>query len=252
MARKKDLNRTKVRDRLNEVMQLRGYSQVDLINKADEYGDLTLTTSNLSEIMHGKRALPHKYKILFSKILTIDQGYLLGYDDFEAANYKEYTEMVSDALDIEESKRRYSKYDYLLNPLGYSVKSFSDFEDGTGEYGVVYKHSIAQIPRTEMEVFEKDVRHFIKLKIDSLMQRYGHIRIGNSSALVYYRFMDESIKARTGRANDREYAILINLNLEEEEQIQALEKEIEKIRDGTIEIDPKIRFINEDSPVKKV
>ena len=244
--------RSKVGERLDEVMRIKGYKQAELIREADPYGELPFSRTHLSDVINGRRPLPEYVVYAFSNILSIMPGYLLGDDQFKCESYADYEAAVKDAFKYIESNRQYKKYEYLLDPLGYTIVSFSELKDGCGEYGVSYDNAFAQIPRLEMENLEADVKAYISMRMDKLMEKYGPIQIDGSTALVFYRSMGRSVHAKTGCTPNKEYIIIINSKLSNEQKDKVLKQEIERIKTGSVQIDPKVKVPKLYADVKKV
>ena len=67
--------------RLSYAMKLAGMSQAELLKKAQLEG-LDISYQQMSPYCKGKRGLKYEHALVFSKILGVDPGYLLGADGF--------------------------------------------------------------------------------------------------------------------------------------------------------------------------
>ena len=176
MKDKKEINKA-VGDRLSELLIVNNMSQADLRRKAARLSGIEIPSSHVSFIISGQRSLPHKYAEIFSSVLKAPLGYLLGDDSFECKTYAEYIEKEKNSSEFQTELEDMSKYDYLINPLGYYVTGGA-YQDLTPiSYSVRHRKSIAQIPAEEMDDFLEDVNEYITMAIKKLMKKYSNSKI---------------------------------------------------------------------------
>lgn len=169
---KKEIN-IAVGNRLSELLKANSMSQADLRRKAARLSGIEIPSSHVSLIVRGKRSLPHKYAELFSAVLEAPLGYLLGDDSFECETYAEYLAKEKNESTWKQELRDMSKYDYLLNPLGYYVV-LAGFKDLVPiSYTIRHRRTLANIPAEEMDAFLEDVNEYIEMSIKPLMKKYS-------------------------------------------------------------------------------
>lgn len=171
MKDKREINKA-VGLRLSELLKVKNMSQADLRRKAARLSGIEIPSSHLSFIINGQRSLPHKYAEIFSSILNAPLGFLLGDDGFQYASYAEYIEQEKNHSDFESELKDMSKYDYLINPLGYYVTGGAYQDLVPLSYSVRHRKAVAQIPAEEMDSFLKDVNEYIEMRIKPLMKKY--------------------------------------------------------------------------------
>lgn len=161
-------------NRLKECMDLREKKATELSRWIEDKGFIC-SDKYISLIKNGKRPISPSNAYLFAECLKIDSGYLLGKDDFRAESYQDYLEKEESNRQVKKVAQQMSKYDYLLEPYGYYVRScLADGPDGTNTttYQIQHNDQMAHIPDKEMKKFKKDVDDFIRLKMDALMDKY--------------------------------------------------------------------------------
>ena len=178
-----DFIREKTADRLNEIMEKRNKGGAQLLRDS---GAL-MSEPNLSQIRKKKRTLQREDAILFSKALRVDPGYLLGVDEYKAASYNEYVQIMKDDEEYAADVKAIHKYDDIINLIGgYTLVAGSitdtsadytylgDNVSGKNENNVSVRRNgiVAVIPASEMDKFESEVLMFIKKRFDSLMMLY--------------------------------------------------------------------------------
>ena len=172
MKNKKDINKA-VGNRLSELLKINNMSQADLRRKAARLSGIEIPSSHASLIINGQRSLPHKYAEIFSSVLNARLGYLLGDDSFECTTYAEYVEKENNDSEFRKELEDMSKYDYLINPLGYYVTGAAFNKLDPVSYSVRHRKSIAQIPAEEMDEFINDINEYIIMRIKPLMKKYS-------------------------------------------------------------------------------
>lgn len=173
MKEKSDINKA-VGNRLSELLEANRMSQADLRRKAKRLSGIEIPSSHVSLICNGKRRLPHAYAEMFSSILKAPLGYLLGDDNFECNTYAEYLEKEKNTSEFKGELEDMSKYDYLINPLGYYVTGALFNKLTPVSYTVEHRKAVALIPAEEMDAFIKDVNEYITMKMKPLMKKYTH------------------------------------------------------------------------------
>lgn len=176
--------RKKTGDRLDELMKAKHMTSTYLLQKAE----LSMSRQQFSQIKNKHRTLQREDAIKLSNVFGTDPGYLLGVDDFKAASYNDYINIMKDAHDLNLSLQGFHHYDYILNLIdGYKLVEASLVNDSASDYtylgnnvsgknekNIQVRRSgiVATIPASEMERFESDVLDYIKVRFDALMMRY--------------------------------------------------------------------------------
>lgn len=172
MKDKKEIDKA-VGDRLSELLNVKSMSQADLRRKAARLSGIEIPSSHMSLMINGKRSLPHKYAEIFSTVLEAPLGFLLGDDGFQYASFAEYVEQEKNHSDFQNELMDMSKYDYLINPLGYYVTGGAYKDLVPISYSVRHRKTIAQIPAEEMDAFLEDVNEYITMLLKPLMKKYA-------------------------------------------------------------------------------
>lgn len=172
MKDKKEINKA-VGDRLSELLKVKSMSQADLRRKAARLSGIEIPSSHMSLMINGQRSLPHKYAEIFSTVLEAPLGFLLGDDGFQYTSYAEYIEQEKNHSDFQNELKDMSKYDYLINPLGYYVTAGVYKDLVPISYSVRHRKTIAQIPAEEMDAFLEDVNEYITMLLKPLMKKYA-------------------------------------------------------------------------------
>ena len=175
--------REKTADRLKEIMDMRNKGNVQLLRESG----VLMSEPNLSMIRKEKRTLQRDDAISFSKALRIDPGYLLGVDEYKAASYNEFVQIMKDNEEYTADVKTIHKYDDILSLIGGYTLVGGSIEEGSSDYmylgnNVSGKNEnnvpvrrngiVAVIPADEMDKFESEVLRFIKKQFDSLMMSY--------------------------------------------------------------------------------
>lgn len=161
----------KIGARLKEV--LNGMSYSTLLEKASDNSDYkgTLTTGNISEIVNGKRNLPKKSAIVFSRVLDIDAGYLLGADDLTATSYENYVIGHLKQTSFREDRNRYVS---ILRLAGAKIENIVYDDD----YHIIAYHVIKNGHRSSftpeemdrhLKRFYEDVCEYASRRFDTVM-----------------------------------------------------------------------------------
>lgn len=168
--------REKQADRLDECLKMRKMTQADLIREYYEQFHLEIPSSHMSMIKKAKRSLPHDYAIAFSEYLRIDSGYLLGIDNFTAANYQEYELILDAEKAIPEHRELRNKYGYYLQPVRAKiVNTITSDEPSEDAYiKLNYKKNNVIVSATEMDAFNKEVEKYIEAALTHLMLKHKY------------------------------------------------------------------------------
>lgn len=173
------LIRQKTGDRLKEVLRDR-CSQAALLRKtAEKYGEAySMLPSHLSEIINYKRTLPREFAAKFADVLNVDAGYLLGVDDFKAADYSEFLRMQKHKEEAERSFSEYGRINLLLLHTGYTLESMAEWDNKILSYDIKVKEdddTVVTIPAAEMERTINDINRYIKMQIDYLIESHKEV-----------------------------------------------------------------------------
>ena len=165
-----EYQREKRSERLNELLELKGISQAELLRRTTEIDPGAMTRQHLSQIIHAKRTLVDYHASTFSEALEVDPGYLSGADGYKASSYSEYVDFYGTGY--EKLKDVVAKYDHLFDMIGYKVVGITQIDDSVIDCDIRYRDTTACIPKEELDQFVEDVKKYMLLRIDPLMYRY--------------------------------------------------------------------------------
>lgn len=172
-----DEKRAAVGSRLRECIDAAHMKQAALLSITEErFGkEYRLSAPHLSEVLRGKRSLSQDVAIKYADILGIDPGYLTGADDFTASSYSEYVEKQTDLRQFLTSTQSFSRFDYILNPIGYKVRTYIESNDKPESYTFDFKNIEISIPAEEMDSFLEEVHSFIKMRFEWMLYKHGDL-----------------------------------------------------------------------------
>lgn len=168
--------------RLTECMDRQNKDNKDLVCQLDLKG-CNISTSFLSQMRSGHRSISYSTAVMLAECLNIDEGYLLGKDNFEATNYFDYLYRTNHAEEMAIHSPDIKRKATIIKMAGYS--SSFNFDAGTAEVdaeGITSSHPFsievsnktekAQIPYSYMEVIEKQVIQYAEALIHAAVIRY--------------------------------------------------------------------------------
>lgn len=180
-----DRQRTEVAKRLREILKEKKMKQATLRRETFTRFDRKITAAQLSQIVNGTRTLQPDFCRIFSEILGIEPGYLMGTDDFHAQDYRDFINRYGSEAQSQHERENAerTKYDRILGLIGFEVyDQFKDMSENINDLGepevridsyycvVGSKGQCAYIPEAKLDRLVKVITLLEKEMIRPLMQ----------------------------------------------------------------------------------
>lgn len=151
--------------RLRECMALRNKKNAAVATWLQLHGS-RIKSDFISQLRYDNSPLSYSNAKLIADCLDIDEGYLLGQDDFVSKNYNDYLTLMGKYDQIEKFTPDLKRKANIIDLAGYSLRANFNTEVTTGNSTTPFSITVtngkktAEIPYSTLDEIEEQVRQF--------------------------------------------------------------------------------------------